>query len=504
MPVITAAEMVYANVLAGRSPARRAGYQTVRVTRSLLSPDDVAFIESWMAPAPDSETGGIRHLFFRLPGGRVALARVAPDDALDAWGRSGLFFGQVLAIDAGEFVAIGANVRTLSNVAPFATSREEAMAPGDADSGELPPRSFHVPEVGDDLSPVSGWPVEVVDAGVAAGLSHLESPGSAPLFVHGGPDEVLAFAGAVLAAFPMNVRASLAFDTAAPAPTARRVWIAGSSGGGVPGGAVSVSLRDRSVHPRIVGRGLPAFARWASQRLVRGEGDHLSRWREGAIAVHRVLRKGPGAEEPMSTLPREMLLALLDGDRELLARRVSDVLRAWAPEAMVDELCRALAAEMPPDEVYAGLLRGFDRARLLRSVLQKELDPARPDPDRRRITLLEELATRAGDVGLMFGVHWWRRRFTALRQALDSCTPADCLELVELLASRRCCPLWKLVTPETAGILRPWLARRSGLPARSRARMQRRIDAFHGAGRGDGSRVLPALERWVRRLLRLW
>jgi len=146
MRTLQAAQVVYGNVEAGRSPQGRGGFQTLFRSSSHLTEHEVTqeieprlFFDSRGAPQT-------KHVFFRISNDRVVLAQVTSLTTTDEYGRTGLYIGHALVFVAEDFLKLGNNPFPIFNAFTFFDSVDQATSAGATEQGDIPPALVQLAE----------------------------------------------------------------------------------------------------------------------------------------------------------------------------------------------------------------------------------------------------------------------------------------------------------------------------------------------------------------------
>jgi hypothetical protein len=142
---LTAAQLVFANVAADLSPARRDGYQIWLRTPEMLSDVEGAEIQNRVADFESRRDAPLpmeRHLFFPLSTGRFVVSRSIPLAQGDEFHRGGRFYAHAIILDADDFATIECDPFAVLDGFRFHDSLEDGQSEGDPSAGILPPASI--------------------------------------------------------------------------------------------------------------------------------------------------------------------------------------------------------------------------------------------------------------------------------------------------------------------------------------------------------------------------
>ncbi len=383
---------VYSSVPEGRQAGRGSGFQTVAASPGLDGADLAALEKaSFYALSRDRRGAGaplpVRHTYFRLPSGRLALGRTE-DHGTDALGREGNYLARHRVVEAEALAEAASGPWAVLDGAWWESA---VPPPGDLDPEEVPLR----PETA-EIAALEALPPELRTALAAAAADG----GEKPVLLVTGAETAAALLRALSALMDPEERLGCTFcthfyESGGLRSLFRVVAVAGR--GEIPGARDQYRLFDLetgdypATEPQTpystwlsacVRRGAweepPAFN--AATRAIRREEPGLSvdglsatgrllLWeREGESLAARL--SGPGLADYLQELPvpRKLLAALLArSPAELCGTEAPteetdaclEALRAWAP----DGAWRSWARKWKSDPLLASF--GGDTAGML-------------------------------------------------------------------------------------------------------------------------------------------
>lgn len=214
MPTISTAQHFFSSVPATQSPAGRRGYQTIAHT-STLPVEAVAAIEdrAQYATAPGDP---IKHQFYPVPGGLVAVSQIAPLAELDEFGRKGRYLAHTLVFDAATFAALEHCPLDVLAQFPFVTTLDAVFRRVGPGKGQAPTVTFEVKPAWQQqaLANAARWPGEgLVLLGRLAWRAGELAGRREPVTLIGTDVEQFGLLGLLFLLAAPQARAQLSFDT---------------------------------------------------------------------------------------------------------------------------------------------------------------------------------------------------------------------------------------------------------------------------------------------------
>ncbi|MBX9628745.1 MAG: hypothetical protein K2X82_33435 [Gemmataceae bacterium] len=208
-----AAQLIYTNVEADRSPARQRGFQVWLASPDLTPEQRRAVakrVDDFRLPPgvrPD-DLSAVRHVFARLDddlGGLFVVARTGPLADRDKFGRGGKFHAHAVLLSNAAFKQLGYDpFRVIDGGFPFHSCPDDA---GDVwKTGELGPAEVRPGEPSADVLDLPAERVREL-------LAHVGRDDDKPVVVPDKPAKVLAVLRGLFRAAPPSLRVRLSFDT---------------------------------------------------------------------------------------------------------------------------------------------------------------------------------------------------------------------------------------------------------------------------------------------------
>ncbi len=226
-----AAQLLFTNVEADRSPTRKRGFQ-VWLCSPTLTPDQqravAKRVDDFRLPVGAAGDGKVeRHAFFRLNDGELfVVARTVPLNDRDKFGRGGKFHAHAVAFDAAGWAALGDDpFAVIDGGFPFQDNPDQGTQHTGWEKGEPPPVGEWTYREPEDAA--------AVPPGLLADLmAHVERGFERPVVVAANPAAIRPVLRACFRAFPATVRRKLEYDTLSTGafPPGVRYAVAGGYG----------------------------------------------------------------------------------------------------------------------------------------------------------------------------------------------------------------------------------------------------------------------------------
>ncbi len=433
---ITVSQHIFTNVPKEQSPQGKRGYQTLLYSRADLSRDDVLLLEE-RALYYGGESEPVKYQFWMLPGGRAVVSRTLPLPEPDEFGRKGRYFAHNLVVHPADFQTLGFYPLLLLREQHFMRRPEEALAQGDARTGDLAPRRIEVNEQWMDaaLQLAGRWGSSEITrlASLGWNAQGLRAQRRAVALLGDSAEQLRALTVAFLLS-PPDLRPQLTFDTYTNGCDWSRkgfFW----AWGGMEDPRISTiqvdcaSLKVIGDAPEVSER---PFARWVAQdaipkRLRNYKDEHLQ------VLLLETVLQGKHARVDSASDTLGSLFCTIN------QQAVLHWLVGQYPPELTEEFRRKLATRMGVHlwEYFKWAAPGLDASQLADSIYDLLTSGAAGELGKGDYKPLSRLAAEAGDSRLGCVLLFYSGDRRTFETALGELSPADYREVAEQMWAKQ-------------------------------------------------------------------
>lgn len=423
MSVIQAAQVIYGNVEADRSPQHRGGFQVLFRSFSRLSEDQVTREIGPRLFFASTNPHQEKHCFFAMPSGGVVVARCVPVVGTDQFSRKGLYLAHALVFSREDFLRLANNPFRILDHFQFFSSFEEASIASTGEGGDIPLAQIPFSSsYGHDASGAVSRE-HVLNLLILAYRFALSQSGEGAIGFYGEASKMLSILRFLFILLPIRLRTKCTFDTffVAGSPGRMPYWAVGfpESQNRDPN-FLPFEIERNSFGASIELQSKNAFESWLRWMLAPPLSD-LSKHIDEAFYVSEFL---DGRRLAGSTL-EQANPALLIGFQPFLENRLREGLRTQIGETLCERLFPQAIAWLGQQGLaaLAPIAEGF-------SVKQMELwlcdayISSYDKPATTELRQLERFLSRNQQSMLWMIYLRWTDQWPALRSVLRSAEPA--------------------------------------------------------------------------------
>ncbi len=381
---INAAQHIYGNVEADKSPRKKRGFQTLFYTQNKISEEELAEIEKRMIYYFD-KGNPVKHLFFPLKD-KVVVSRIIPRPETDKFGRYGIYFAHSLVFDNEDFKKINANPFILFRKFKFMESPDEAThSKGDFKTGNIG-ETEEVKVNDDDLKEIESsmikemekWKNEARNLTYIACNPKILAANKNFLKVEAEQKETEKFLMAIFSVIPSEYRLNISFDTYFYNCDPVRNYF--NIIGILPKQSflftnyIPVNINERTLKYDAPERDDSLYYRWVNQSIDRLDWEGILKRRENACAFENFINDWKYEEKLLSELSDDFISDLVNFKRDLWRSKVRNEIGKHFGKTIADRTASVILNTLNYKNLLVSMLTGFDKDIMAKILYEKLLD----------------------------------------------------------------------------------------------------------------------------------
>ncbi len=426
MPIIKAAQHIYANVEKEQSPHNRGGFQTLFYTQSALTRTEVSDMEPNLLYFP-SETEAVKKVFFTTATDKVVLGQIVPLPDPDSAGRGGRYLAHSFIFTRADFDRLPMNPIRMFRQLPFAIDLDKALALDDFKTGDIPTANLNFPEESEPFPQgFDHWSGEALQK-----LFHISlnadrmAREKTTVAITGTIQEIENTLETAFFALPLTQRAKCSFDTYFYRCNlvATYYWGVGLER------AVSPNLLVVDAHAGQVMKILTktdggAYEHWVLASIEADKIADIRQHKETAFAIGEFLHSRTASDAVLDNAPDEIIHSVFQAAPSDVRQRLILALNEQLPAPLTERIFEPIYTQSESGALFTKLRRGFNLTSLLDALYDLYVSEQGAAPDNHEKETLAQFIDAHDHQNLRLLLAFWNGP-AKLRHELENLNEAD-------------------------------------------------------------------------------
>ncbi|MCS7305548.1 MAG: hypothetical protein NZ602_10635 [Thermoguttaceae bacterium] len=410
---IQAAQLIYGNVEAERSPRRQGGFQTLFYTSDQIDEEERTEIEARLFYFP-SESNPIKRLFFCTSTGKAVMGQVSPLQETDRFGRRGKSLAHVLVFSPQAWDALGGEIWQVFKNFAFVQTTEEAFRRWDVQTGYAP--MVEVAVWRPSAEPIQqDWSEETWRQLVWAALrAPFLVERRVNLFFLGPSEEMMKVLESIWPVVPKCLRRYLSFDSYFDGGNlvGTPYWAVAQKEPPRREGHILVDLARREVHSPFSPAPQSAYERWLVWMRRTGQWNKIPLSANEAFVLCQWLEGQPVDPQTLLTASahREICEQLFPLFPDLIRTKLQDRLAKQLPPLLAQVIVDPILSRPPrPEELWRLLFQGVGWPEVFQILLHRYQQRGYAVPNPEELQALQQLLAQQDHPWLRFLLACWAK-----------------------------------------------------------------------------------------------